>query len=276
MDIMSIIGLLGCIGVVIWGVTDSGELVNFIDRAAVAVTFGGTVTALMITFPLKVFLSVPKMIGKVFASKKFNPYAYISKVTEIAHEVRSGGVLPLEERLLEEKDDFWKKGMQCVADLSDEDTLRDMLETEVVFMIERHKLGVSFFEKGAGLAPGFGMIGTLVSLINMLMTIDGDVNSLGPDMGVALLTIFYGSVLANVVFLPIANKLQQRSDEEVLCKQITIEGFVLVINRENPRQIEEKLLSYIPPSMRVRNQYEGAVNQRGKKIKKSEKLNKEN
>jgi len=253
MDIMSIIGLIGCVGFIFYGIMDSGVINNFFDLPSIVIVVGGTFTALMITFPLKVFAGLPKQLLKIFVPQKFYPLSYISDIVTIATDVRKSGILSQEDKISDYKDEFLRKGLQLAVDSTETDLLRDIMETELMFMIDRHKLGISFFEKGAALAPGFGMIGTLIGLINMLagMGDGGDINALVANMGVALVTTFYGSMLANVLFLPIANKLMQRSDDEVLCKQIVIEGLISIKNGESPKPIEEKLLSYIPPAMRT-------------------------
>lgn len=249
MDIMSIIGMIAAWGLVVYGILGSGKMEYFIDYPSVAITIGGTFAALMITFPLKTFASLPKAFARVFVPQKFNPRTYIDDVVQIATDVRKNGILSMEDKIVEFKDDFLKKGMQLAVDAAEQDVMRDVMETELMFMMDRHKDVVAFFEKGAGLAPGFGMIGTLIGLINMLADMS-DVESLVSNMAVALITTFYGSMLANIIFLPMANKLQKRSDEEVLCKQIIIEGIIAIVNGDAPRRIEEKLLSYIPPAMR--------------------------
>ena len=251
MDIMSIIGLIGAVAAVVYGILESGYLGSFFDIPSISIVIGGTFASLMITFPLKVFVMLPKMLFKVFFPQKFNPQSYIADIVHIATDVRKGGLLAQEDKIDDYTDEFLKKGIQLAVDSTEADILRDIMETELMFMMDRHKQGVSFFEKGGVLAPAFGMIGTLIGLINMLTGMDsGDVTELVSSMGVALITTFYGSMLANVLFVPMANKLSQRSDEEVLCKQITIEGLISIINGENPRQIQEKLLSFIPPAMR--------------------------
>ncbi|MCL2775787.1 MAG: motility protein A [Oscillospiraceae bacterium] len=253
MDILSVMGLIAAAGFIIYGITGGGaqlsQITNFFVLSGVAITVGGTFAALMLMFPVKVFASLPKMLAKIFKPQKFNLPDYIAEVVTIAHEARKNGILSLEEKLPAYKDEFMRKGLQLAVDSTDPDTIRDIMETELGFMIERHNLGIQFFEKGAALAPGFGLLGTLVGLINMLATLDNP-NNLTKGMAVALVTTFYGSLLSNVVFLPMGNKLQKRSDEEVLCKQIIIEGVVAIANGESPKQIQEKLLSYVPPAMR--------------------------
>jgi chemotaxis protein MotA len=256
MDIMSIIGLVAAVVLMIFGMAgdveffqgDFRKLMNFVDIPSVAITIGGTFAALMLMFPVKVFASLPKLLLKVFLPQKFNPQTYILEIVDIAQDVRKNGLLYIDDKISTYKDEFMRKGLQLAVDSTDPEMLRDIMETELGFMMDRHKLGTLFFEKGAGLAPGFGMIGTLVGLINMLKNMDP--TNLMNDMGVALITTFYGSLLANVVFLPMGNKLQKRSDEEILCKQIIIEGVIAIVNGESPPQIREKLVSYIPPAMR--------------------------
>jgi len=251
MDFMSIIGLLSGVGFLGAAIIMSGAIENFFDLMSVFIVFGGTFAALMITFPAKVFAALPKTFSKVFLPQKFNPLTYIDDIIQIATIVRKSGLLSLEDRIRDYKDDFLRKGIQLAVDSTEADDLRDIMESELAFMIERHKQGTLFFEKGASYAPAFGMMGTLIALINMLKTISGDdITSLVVNMGMALITTFYGSILANLIFIPSANKLAQRSEEEILCKQITIEGLISIINGTNPRNIEEKLLSYIPPAMR--------------------------
>lgn len=255
MDVLSVIGLIGAAGLLVFGMSSGSNMVqlrNFWDAASIAITVGGTFASLMIMFPLKVFANLPKMLLKIFGPQEYNPQDYIADVVEIAYDARRNGVLFLEEKIPQYRDEFMRKGVQLIVDSAEPEDLRDIMETELGFMIERHKTGVLFFEKGAILAPGFGLLGTLAGLINMLASMENPA-AITSCMAVALITTFYGTILANVVFLPMGNKLKKRSDEEVLCKQIIIEGMILIENGENPKQIQEKLLSYIPPSMRKLN-----------------------
>lgn len=259
MDILSIAGLIVGFGLMVFGIVfdmdsltvNMGAMRNFFDVSSIIIVVGGTFAALMLTFPLKVYASLPKLLLKVFVPQKFNPQNYILEITQIAQDVRKNGLLHIDEKISEYKDEFMRKGLQLAVDSTDPEMIRDIMETEVNFMIERHKAGTQFFEKGGALAPGFGMIGTLIGLINMLAAMDGgEAGDLMGNMAVALITTFYGSLLANLFFLPMGNKLQKRSDEEVLCKQIIIEGIISIVNGESPNTIREKLVSYIPPSMR--------------------------
>ena len=251
MDIMSLIGLLGAAGLMFYGMVDGGSADNFISASSVAITVGGTFAALMITFPLKVFVSIPKLLAKVFLPRiyDFDPQKYVSYLYEIAYYAKKDGILSVEEKIPEYKDGFLRKAVQLAVDSEPPENIREIMETELGYMIERHKSVIKFFEKGAIFAPGFGMLGTLAGLINMLMQAQDPIG-ITRGMAGALVTTFYGLILANVIFLPIGNKLQKRSDGEVLCRQLTIEGIISVLNGETPLQIQGKLISYIPPHMR--------------------------
>jgi chemotaxis protein MotA len=252
MDIMSLIGLVAAAGLLLYGVSDGGSIENFISPGAAAITAGGTLAALMITFPLKTFAALPRLLARIFLPRAFNfdPRKYIADIEEIAVGAKKHGILYLDEKIPEYKDDFLRKGIQLTVDSGSPENIRDIMETDLGYMIERHKSGVRFFEKGAAYAPGFGMLGTLSGLINMLAQAQNPAGITG-NMAAALITTFYGLIIANVIFLPLAGKLQKRSEEEVLCKQLVIEGLVSIANGENPKQIQQKLISYVPPAMRM-------------------------
>ena len=261
MDLFSIIGILGAIGFFLLGITletvpafnlNFSLIGAFLDAPSALLVIGPTIMCLMITFPGKVFKSLPKMLAKIFMPQKFNPQNYIGQIVDVAQDVRKNGLLSIDDKISTYQDEFMRKGLQLAVDSTDPELLRDIMETELGFMTDRHKLGVQFFEKGAAFAPAFGMVATLVGLINMLGDMD-DPGALMQNMGMAMITTVYGCLLANVVFLPFANKLQKRSDEEMLCKQIVIEGVISIVNGENPKTIQEKLVSYIPPNMRTLN-----------------------
>ena len=249
MDIMSIIGLLAALFFMVFAILVDGELISFWNDVGAAIVIGGTFSALMITFPLKTFITLPKLIAKVFKPQKFVPTDYIDQIVEVASEVRKSGLLALEDKLAEYKDEFFRKGIQLAVDSVEGEEIRDIMESELGFMMARHKAGINLLEKGSAYAPGFGMLGTVIGLINMLVDLS-DMDSLTSNMGVCLITTFYGSILSNIVFLPMANKLKARSSEEVLCKQIVIEGVLAIAEGKNPKGIQEKLLSFIPPAMR--------------------------
>lgn len=249
MDISSAIGLLLGFGFIIGGIVTSGEIASFWDLSSVIIVLGGTIASTLASFPMKNFLNTGKIIKKAFFYKETSPDEVIVEIIQLANIARKEGLLSLEEYAEKLDDDFLKKGIMLIVDGTDPDLVRNIMETELIFLEERHSEGQSIFETMGTYAPAFGMIGTLIGLINMLKVLD-DPNAIGPSMSVALVTTFYGSMLANVVFLPLAQKLKIRSKSEILVKELMVEGLLSIQAGENPRIIEEKLKTFIPPNMR--------------------------
>lgn len=267
MDIMSFIGLIGGIILIISGILAGGVLKTFYDIGSIYITIGGTFAVLLINFPWSTIKSAVISIRFVLFPKKFNPNKYIDIIVELATEARKSGLLALEEKAKDYDDPFIKRCILLIVDAIEPERVRSILESELLYIEERHKNIQMFFEKGAAYSPAFGMIGTLIGLINMLKDLD-DPDSLGPNMAIALITTFYGSIMANMFFMPIAGKLKIRNDEERLCKEILIEGILAVQAGENPRNIQDKLYSFLPPKFRVE---ENAEEVKGKKDKKQKK-----
>lgn len=226
-----------------------GSLGAFIDIPSIMIVVGGTIAATLVAYPLPKVKEIIKLTQKVFKERQSNPNEVIESMIELANKARKEGLLALEESSAGIDDDFIKKGVMLVVDGTDPDLVRTLLETELDFLEERHKSGQGLFETMGSFAPAFGMVGTLIGLINMLKKLD-DPSSIGPAMSVALLTTFYGSFLANMIFIPIANKLKVKSREETLEREIIVEGLLSIQAGENPRIIEEKLKAFLPPSMR--------------------------
>ncbi|MDL2252718.1 MotA/TolQ/ExbB proton channel family protein [Ruminococcaceae bacterium OttesenSCG-928-I18] len=218
-----------------WIITDS-----FIDVPSIAIVIGGTFGALMIAYPLSIVSKVPKLLKIAFLPNKYDPQDYIEQIVDFAKEARVKGLLSLEDKLNEAQDPFLKSSLMLVVDSVEPEKVHNLLQAELGKLDERHGQGRGFFENGGAYAPGFGMIGTLIGLIKMLGDMD-DPSSIGPAMAVALLTTMYGSMLANLVFSPIANKLSLRHDEEYLCRELICEGVEAIQAGENPKFIEEKL-----------------------------------
>lgn len=249
MDISTILGLLLGVIFLIWGILESGTLGAYYDFASIVIVLGGTFASTLVSVPMKDFLKVVKVIRKAFVYKEVQLDEVIEEIINLANIARKEGLLALEEYAEELQDDFLHKGIMLIVDGTDPELVRNILETELTFLEERHSDGQGIFESMAAYAPAFGMIGTLIGLINMLKTID-DTSSIGPNMSVALVTTFYGSVLANVVFQPLAQKLKSRSKSEILVKELMVEGLLSIQAGENPRIIEEKLKTFVPPEAR--------------------------
>ncbi|MFA5523324.1 MAG: MotA/TolQ/ExbB proton channel family protein [Tissierellales bacterium] len=249
MDIATIIGFIGAIGFTVWGIMDSGNIGNFYDGPSIIITLGGTVAATFIAYPLKKILGAFKAVKKAFSLQDLAPAGVISQLIELSNLARREGLLALEESGGKINDEFLKKGIMLIVDGTDPELVRNILETELNFLEDRHGEGQGVFEAMGSYSPAFGMIGTLIGLVNMLKDME-DVASVGPNMSVALITTFYGSVLANAVFIPLANKLKGKSSDEILVKELIIEGLLSIQAGENPRIIEEKLKTFLPPDIR--------------------------
>lgn len=250
MDIGLVGGLLAGFGFVIFGIISGGTpFSSFIDPGSILIVIGGGVAATFVNYPLADVLSIGKIFSKALKNPEFNTGQIIDKVIELANVARREGLLALEEAVDEVNDDFLKKGVMLIVDGTDPEMVKNILETELSSMMDRHSNGKGLFDALGGLMPAFGMIGTLVGLVAMLQNLS-DPSSIGPSMAVALLTTFYGSLFANLIWIPIAGKLTIKSAEEALVKQVMIEGLLSIQAGENPRIIEEKLKAFLSPTIR--------------------------
>lgn len=260
MDITTIIGwILGTVlvvGSVMLGqdpetgktILIASNLIDFWDVPSVAIVFGGTFSALLASYPLKSFLKIPKHFKIAIFPPKYNPQEYIQQIVGFAKEARINGLLALEDKLSDTKDVFLKNSLLLVIDSVEPEKLRSLLESELDYMEERHAADMSFYLKGSDYAPAFGMVGTLIGLINLLGNLT-DTDALAANMAVALITTFYGVMLSNLIFKPVASKLKIRHDEEYLCKMIISEGVQAIQDGDNPNFIHEKLTRLLPKYM---------------------------
>lgn len=246
MDITLIIGWILGIFLIVNGI-GVDKLGNFVDPKSAVIVVGGTAAALVASFPFRILKQIPRHLLIATTTKKYNAGKVIDTLVDMAGQARKNGLLVLEERVAEEKDPFLKQSVMLIVDAMDAEKIREMLEGQVATMAERHDEEISFYEKGSAIAPAFGMIGTLVGLINMLKSMDPTTggSDIGIEMSVALITTFYGCVLAHLFFAPLAKKLRIRNDEEMLYKQIIIEGVLSIQTGDNPKYLEEKLYSFL-------------------------------
>jgi len=247
MDLATIIGILVAFGLVIAAL--GGDFMLFFDFSSVLIVCGGTLGAVLVTYPLESVLGVARIMGKTFTSKAQEPGDLIAQFTDYATRVRREGILSLEAHLKSIPDDFLRKGLQLTVDGLDPQLIQEILETEIACLEERHLKGAEILQTFGTLAPGMGMVGTIIGLVLMLKRMN-DPSTIGPAMAVALLTTFYGAILANLVFNPMAGKLRARSREEVLVRTMIVEGIMSISRGENPRILEEKMNSYLPPKER--------------------------
>ena len=250
MDISTIVGLVVGAVCMVFGIIQTGtSLMTFVDPGSILIVIGGTIAAMLISNPLPKFLESVKTAKHSFSNKEVDPTTVITKINELAYAARKEGLLALEEIAQNMDDLFLQKGIMLIVDGTDAELLRNILETEIAFIENRHKDHQKFWEGIAEMGPAWGMIGTLIGLIGMLGDLD-DPTTIGPKMGVALITTLYGSIIANYIAGPIANKLKIKSAAEILHKQVMIEGLLSIQAGENPRVIEEKLKAFLSPASR--------------------------
>jgi chemotaxis protein MotA len=224
----------------------------FIDYPSVMITIGGTVAATLIANPLPRIIKAMKAMGKIFVPPKVDTAEGINKIIGLANLARKESLLALEESSRDLNDPFLQKGVMLIVDGTDPELVRNILETEMAYIEARHSDVRGIWDFIASAGPAWGMIGTLIGLALMLQNLS-DSSTLGPKMAVALITTFYGSVLANFVATPVSNKLKIYSNEEMLLKEILIEGILSIQAGENPRIIEEKLKAFLSPDLRKSN-----------------------
>lgn len=251
MDIATIIGIIGAFGLIIWAILLGGSLNMFADLPSVLIVLGGTTMALLANFPLKRVLGMFGVVKKALADERSDPDGIIRKMVKYAEMARKEGMLALEEDSENEPDPFLRKGLRLAVDGTDPSLLDKILATDIDQLQSRHQQGRKILEAGGTYAPAFGMIGTLIGLIKMLANLDSP-DSIGEGMAVALLTTFYGSVLANAVFLPLAGKVANRSRTEVLTREMIIDGIMAIQSGDSPRIVEEKLKSFLSPAVQRR------------------------
>jgi chemotaxis protein MotA len=250
MDFATIIGIVVGMALIFGAIVSTGSLKTFWDVPSLMITIGGTMAATLINYPMSQIISVMKVLRNAFRKDIMQPAAVINMLVSFADKARREGLLALEEEAEKMEDDFFKKGIQLVVDGSDPELVRSILETELAFLEERHRSGQSIFLTMGSFAPAFGMVGTLIGLINMLRELDSPDN-IGPHMAVALITTFYGVLFANLICIPVAGKLAIRSEQEILVKELIIEGVLSIQAGENPRIVEEKLKAFLAPPDRL-------------------------
>ena len=254
MELGTIVGLLAglvfiVLSIFITGGGDIGGVTTFLHGPSTLIVLGGTIASGLIAVKLKNFIVSFKAVGVTFSPPVLDPAAAIDTIVQLANTARKEGVLALEESAANMGDQFLKKGVMLIVDGTDPELVKGIMETELGYTDERHSSVAAFFENLATYAPSWGMIGTMIGLILMLGDMQ-DPDTLGPMMSIALITTFYGCILANFLFNPIASKLRDISKEEILFRTVMVEGMLSIQAGENPRIIEEKLKSFLAPALR--------------------------
>lgn len=254
MDVATFSGLVLGVGLMLWAMSSRVSLDTYLDVPSVAIVLGGSTAAALISFPLKDVVGVVKVLRNAFFTRPRSPQKLIGELVGYAEKARRDGILSLEDLTRDMDDEFIVRGIQMVVDGTDPELIEQIMASELDAMAERHAAGKAVFDAVGKYGPAFGMIGTLIGLVVMLKNMD-DPNAIGPGMAVALLTTLYGALLANLVALPIADKLARRSQEELLLKTIILKGMMSIQSGDNPRIVEHKLRTFLPPSARqVRQQ----------------------
>ncbi|WP_462171077.1 flagellar motor protein PomA [Pseudoalteromonas xiamenensis] len=250
MDLATVIGLVGAIGLIVMAMfmSSDGAMGMFADVPSTVIVFGGSIFIVLSNFTMAQFFGIGKVAGKAFMFKIESPEELIEKAVELADSARKGGFLALEEAEIPNK--FMRKGVDMLVDGHDADVVRATLQKDIALTAERHEAGAMLFKSLGDIAPAMGMIGTLIGLVAMLSNMD-DPKAIGPAMAVALLTTLYGAFLANVVAIPIQTKLALRKGEEEMNQRLILDAVLGIQDGQNPKVIEGILKNYLPESKRM-------------------------
>mgnify|MGYP001087024125 FL=1 len=251
MDIASLIGIIMGFLMLVYGIiSNHADVMTYLNFPSAIITFGGALFATMLSYSMQDFLNGLKSVKLVFKTSAMNTSEMIKSIIDLSNVARKEGLLSLEEAAADLDEPFLKKGILLIVDGTDPDLVRGIMETELVSIESRHRTVIGFWDALAAMGPAWGMIGTLVGLVNMLNNMS-DPSRIGGDMAVALITTLYGSVLANWLCTPVAGKLKAQNAQEMQLKEIMVEGLLSIQAGENPRVIEEKLKSFLAPKERA-------------------------
>jgi chemotaxis protein MotA len=247
LDVLTPIGLSIGVIMLLFGIVYNGGisgLLSFVDPASLLIVIGGLLSGLLVSFSLKDIKQMIKVMKQSFSSDERKLQDLIDTFVHLSGKARREGLLSLEMEIDQVEDRFLRKGMLLAIDGTDPDVIQDILLAEISAMEERHRKGRAILEKAGDYAPAWGMIGTLIGLVLMLKNLN-DPSTLGPNMAIALLTTLYGSLLANLVFIPIAAKLELKTEKEAFIKQVIVEGVIGVQSGQNPNLLQEKLSAFL-------------------------------
>ncbi len=258
MDIATIVGIIAAFGMLAYAIVAAGASFGaFYDLPSALVVIGGSMGALLMSFPLKVFLGTGNVVKVAFFNKQHNIAQLIETIVDLAETARRDGLLALESKLEDVDHPFIILGIQMAVDGSQPEIIEDIMRTEMEAVSKRHINGKSVLDQFGRMAPAFGMIGTLMGLIIMLGNMS-DPSSIGPAMAVALITTMYGAIAANAFAIPLADKLVFINKQEIQAMEIIVRGIMSIQSGDNPRVIEQRLNTYLPPKLRAGNQEKAA------------------
>ncbi len=277
MDLTTVIGITGGLILVLFSVFVRGggsALAGFISIPSIMITFGGTFAAILVNYPFVQVVKALEVVRKVFTEQQEDPAKYIEQFRYFVIKASKQGVLSLQEDIKRMDNEFLQRGVSMVVDGQSQELIREELETELAFTLERHKVGQEIFVTLGTYAPAFGMIGTIMGLILMLANLQ-DQSQIAQGMALALLTTFYGALAAYLIFLPIAGKLKRRSEDELFIKSVIIRGVLSLQAGEIPSIAVAKLRAYVPRTAFVEIkgvQEKKEKKKEGKKPKKRRKI----
>lgn len=252
-NFIPLIALIGGIILIFIAISiDGGSVIMFWSISSLFITLMGSFAALLISYSMKYLKTIPTLIKQIFIVPSNPRGELVTFFSDLAKKARKEGLLSLEGDIADLEDVLLKKGLQMVVDGTEPETIKEILELEMDATEDRHAIGQGIFRTWGELAPAFGMLGTLIGLIIMLSDLEDPAN-IGSGMATALITTFYGSLFANLVFIPIANNLKMQTEEELRTGEMMIEGILAIQSGVNPRIVEEKLLPYLPPKERLEN-----------------------
>lgn len=249
MDITTLIGILVAGGLVVSSIMMGGSGGWFVNYPSIMIVVGGTMGATFVNYPISQVMGVFRVAKNAFLHRSESPNKLIDLIVDFAKKARREGILSFESQLKDIEDPFLVKGLQLAVDGMESNSIEEILRTEIRFIEERHRLGSEIFGTMGAFSPAMGMLGTIIGLVQMLMQME-DPSSIGGPMAVALLTTFYGVLMANLLFIPISGKLKTRSKEEILIKQMVLEGILSIQSGDNHRIVEQKLKAFIAPNAR--------------------------
>lgn len=250
MELGTIVGLIGGIAVILFGMFSGGDIRGYIDVSSIVVTMGGGLFCTILSYPLADTIKAMRTIPLIFRKPKSTAIETIQLLVELSQKARREGLLALESAQSEIKEDFLRKAMELVVDGIEADIIKTTMQLDIDSMAVRHQNGQAYFKTMAAQFPAWGMIGTLMGLVNLLRTLD-DPSTIGPAMALAIITTLYGSVLANFVCNPIAEKLGGNSAEEIRLREMMMEGVLSIQSGENPRLMEHKLKTFLSPAQQL-------------------------
>ena len=249
MDLGTVVGLVLTLALLFGAMAMGVGIGPYIDIPSVLIVFGGTTGVLLVGFKMEQMKNLAKYFMVAIKPPQEDIAELIKKMVEYSTKARRDGILALESDANNEENEFLKKGLSMAVDGNEPDTIRDLLEIDMDQTSERHKANAQIFEQMGGFSGAMGMIGTLIGLVAMLLNMS-DPSAIGPSMAVALLTTMYGAMIGNIIGAPVANILLIRDSDEVLVKTLIVEGIMAIQSGDNPRTLEGKLLSFLPPKER--------------------------